>query len=59
MSVLVVPPLHLAVAMGELELVEFLLDNGAKLELRDDDGDTALAVVATMCAAFDSDLLYD
>eukprot|EP00057_Strongylocentrotus_purpuratus_P003817 XP_003727426.1 PREDICTED: ankyrin repeat domain-containing protein 7-like [Strongylocentrotus purpuratus] len=36
-------PLHLAAYQGHLQIVELLIKNGAKLNVRDDEGDTALA----------------
>ena len=36
-------PLHLAAYQDHLQVVELLIKNGAKLNVKDDDGDTALA----------------
>lgn len=36
-------PLHLAAYQGHLQIVELLIKNGAKLNAKDDEGDTALA----------------
>jgi ankyrin repeat protein len=43
--------MHLAIAYGEEELVDFLLEAGVDPENRDPDGDTSLLLCVNMCAA--------
>ena len=37
-------PLHLAVDRGALDIVELLIDNGAKVNVEDEDGTTPLYI---------------
>jgi ankyrin repeat protein len=40
-------PLHLAASRGDLAVVQFLLDNSARVDAQDKDGKTALIMAAS------------